>query len=1056
MQHRPSHAGRQSPPIWPFLLLLVFLFAMSITSPRHWEKFAQRAPLAPPTDKTVSTSVATPIGDAFSARSNNSSRPSLGAYAETRPRVSGNYSTPAVTSPNAAPTYAQPNLDVGSTPSTSGPLRLSGASPSIAAAVAPQLKIEEISAPASVAKVPASAEPPKAAVLALPNLGSPSISVPSAIVAQTPIVPQADAISSDQGATGAVPTVRALPQPVETPQVAALPKLEQPEVATTPKVQEYRPSPTGFLLHGGHKATPAPSAIEQPREQVGRISSPIVKPQDKRPTLAPPMTSTAKIEPRIADPATINPAPTTPTPVEPPKVPQVKQPVAAAPSVKPANNPSTKVPELVAVRTAPAATTSLKEKLPAAASLVPAKPEAVVQAPPSYWPRPSDLLDRLANLHETAATRAWADEVTSLLEELTTVQDVASSRTNEIFQQLRAALSNPALLDEQRLDAKTGLQVRLTRHALQRRLDVWESLSVVVRRNATDAVVQADVESLAVCLVDLERETAAAGETGRQWREYLQLDALGAAVRNPGVEDARRDLARQIVSRMRRAAETDDRNQFLTQGAFAQLNKSLLAMSDAEIDGRALLQSIERFEGGGLPSDGHALAEQCRLLDYSSDVQRRQLATWLTSHYRNANIRVTISSDLLNRMLPEELRKNAPVNDTVLGMPTQGWSSTRTGIGIAFLPSNDRLAMRMTAEGVVHAQTQTFSGPVRLFSHSDSNFRAFKDFSLTHRGVEVSPATATTSSRSRLQGIRTEFDHMPILGGIVESIALDQHAEKRVPAQREAATKVSRQVERGLDQELDLHLRTANEKLNSYCVNPLSKLGLSPELIELQSNEARAIMRVRVAGENQLASHTPRPRAYSDNVASVQVHQSAVNNILERLGFQGRTFTAAELYQFAVTELYVPDVVDSAQIPSDIEVKFAKVDPISIHCANGHIELRLAIEELRRGAKTWRDFVVRTEFKTAVVDGATCFVRDGMIHLSGNKLSTTSQIALRTVFAKVFADEMCLPLWPEKLRSDKRFEDLDIAQVDIRDGWIGMAVGPRRVQTTMGLLRPRR
>lgn len=1056
MQHRPSHAGRQSPPIWPFLLLLMFLFAMSITSPRHWEKFAQRAPLAPPLHKTVSTSVATPIGDAFSVRASSSTRPSLGAYAETHPRVTGKYAGSAIASQNATSTYAQPNLNASSTPATSGPLRLSGVSSSAAPVAAPPLKTELSAAPTVVAEVPTIAEPPKAAVLALPNLGSPTISVPSAIVAPTPIVPQADVISSNADAAGPVATAGVLSQTVTPPQVAALPKIEQPEIATTPKVQEYRPSPTGFLLHGGHKPTTAEAAGEQPREHLVNIPSPVVKPQDQRPTLAPPMTSTAKIEPRIADPATINPVPSTPTPVEKPEVPQVKQPVAAAPSVKPANNPSPKPPELVAVRTAPTATQSPKENLPAAATLVPAKPEAVVQVPPTYWPRPTDLLDRLANLHETAATRAWADEVTRLLEELTAVQDVASPRTNEIFQQLRAALNNPALLDEQRLDAKTSLQVRLTRHALQRRLDVWESLSVVVRRNATDAVAQVDVENLAVCLVDLERETAAAGETGRQWREYLQLDALGAAVRNPGVEDARRDLARQIVSRMRRAAETDDRNQFLTQGAFAQLNKSLLAMSDAEIDGRALLESIERFEGGGLPSDGHALAEQCRLLDYSSDAQRRQLATWLTSHYRNANIRVTISADLLNRMLPENLRKNAPVNDTVLGMPTQGWSSTRTGIGIAFLPSTDRLAMRMTAEGVVHAQTQTFSGPVRLFSHSDSNFRAFKDFSLTHRGVEVLPASATTSSRSRLQGIRTEFDHMPILGGIVESIALDQHAEKRVPAQREAAAKVSWQVERGLDQELDLHLRTANEKLNNYCVNPLSKLGLAPDLIELQSNEARAIMRVRVAGDNQLASHTPRPRAYSDNVASVQVHQSAVNNILERLGFQGRTFTAAELYQFAVAELYVPDVVDPAQIPSDIEVKFAKVDPISIHCANGHIELRLAIEELRRGSKTWRDFVVRTEFKTAVVDGATCFVRDGMIHLSGNKLSTTSQIALRTVFAKIFADEMCLPLWPEQLRSDKRFEDLDIAQVDIRDGWIGMAVGPRRVQTTMGLLRPRR
>ncbi|MGC3969665.1 MAG: hypothetical protein QM775_20740 [Pirellulales bacterium] len=876
-----------------------------------------------------------------------------------------------------------------------------------------------------------------------PNLTTPAIST-SAVAAPnlaTPIVPQADDISVAPN----------LPTPV----VASRPQL--PATANVVVAQEYRPSPIGFTLHGGHKPGPRP-AVEQPEAIVPSIPTPVVASpvvttpaiaSTQRPTLAPPMTATARVEPKIARPENMNPS--------------RRAEVTDAGSRRARSNQATgrrgrssETARTRRRRTAPAAVVNPTQSLPKPATVATPQSVAPAAAPKSWWPRPVELFDRLAGLQEIPATKPWADRAIALLDDLSSIEDSESSRAAQIVQQLRALLADPRLLDETRLDAKTGLQVRLTRHALQRRLDVWESLLGVLGRQESAVASRADAEDLAVCLVQLERETAAAGETGRQWRDYLMLDQLGSTVRNAGDDVVRRELARDIIQRMRRAAEGDQRNEFLTQGSFAELNQQLLTLADADLDGRTLLESIERFEGGGLPSDGHALAEQCKLLDYSNDPARRQLATWLTSHYRNANVRVTISADLLNRMLPEELRQNAAVNDTVLGLPTQGWSSTRTGVGIAFIPSNESLAVRMTAQGTVHAQTQTFSGPVRLFNHSDSSFRAHKDFSLTHRGVEVQPATASTASRSRLQGIRTDFDHMPILGGIVESIAMDQHAEKKVPAQREAAAKVSRQVERGLDHELDKHLRTANGQLNDYIVTPLAKVGLSPDLIELQSNEARAIMRVRIAGENQLASHTPRPRAYSDNVASVQVHQSAINNVLERLGFQGRHFTAAELYSFAVKELYVPDVVDPAHIPDDISITFAKTDPITIHCANGHVELRLAIEELRRGTKSWRDFTVRTEFKTQIVDGATCFVRDGLIHLSGNRLSTTSQIALRTVFAKVFADDMCLPLWPEKMRTDKRFADLDIAQVDIRDGWIGMAVGPRRVQTTMGLLRPRR
>ncbi|MBA4016400.1 MAG: hypothetical protein C0483_04355 [Pirellula sp.] len=983
MDHRNQNHGRQSPPIWPFLLVLVFLFAMSITSPRHWERYAQRTPLEPCTRHVAGGTGPTRITATYTMVTERV--PAVGSPAEPQPRVTSQYATKPTTATTQAaqPTFAQPNL--GPAPA----LRLSGALP----AKAPQSQVQSIAALPNIA----------APNLSVPTLSAPTLAPAQTTIASSPVAPN-------------LPT----PAPVIAPKIAAAPTIT---------VQTYRPSPSGFVLHGGHKPG-APIA-----------AAPIIAPL-------------ASVSPKIAEPSKLENPSATPKPQQPaPKAPPVVQPPVAAATSRPAQ------PELVASRMSPAAGANPTRALPtpkviAVPTPQPAPTPVVVK---TWWPRPVDLLARLEHLAENRDTQSFAERSLSLLAGLDKITDAASPRTLEIVQQLRATLNDPKLLDEQKLDPRLALQVRLTRHALQRRLDVWESLSTVVKHESTPpTLVRASSEDLAVCLVELERETAEAGATGRQWRDYLMLDTLGQAARGAGDEAQRRELARTILERMHKAAASDERNAFLKQGAFASLDEQLQTLAATELDGHALLESIERFEGGGLPSDAHALARQCKMLDLSEDAERKQLALWLTSHYRNANVRVTLSADLLNRMLPEPLRQNAPVNETVLGMPTQGWSSTRTGIGINFLPSNDSLAVRMTANGLVHAQTQTFSGPVRLFSHSDSNFTAYKDFSLTPRGVEVVPATATTSSRSRLQGIRTEFDHMPILGSIVESIALDQHAEKRVPAQREAAAKVSRQVERGLDRELDKHLQQADDKLDAYVVAPLAKLGLAPDVIELQSNEQRAIMRVRIAGADQLASHTPRPRAYSDNVASVQVHQSAINNVLERLALQGRHFTAPELYRFAVDELYLPDVVDPATIPSDIEVTFAKVDPITIHCDNGRVELRLAIEELQRAGKSWRDFTVRTEFKTEIVDGCNCFVRDGLIHLSGPRLGTTSQIALRTVFAKVFPDDMRVPLWPEKLGTDPRFADLDVQQVDIRDGWIGMAIGPRRVQSAMGLVRPRR
>ena len=56
----------------------------------------------------------------------------------------------------------------------------------------------------------------------------------------------------------------------------------------------------------------------------------------------------------------------------------------------------------------------------------------------------------------------------------------------------------------------------------------------------------------------------------------------------------------------------------------------------------------------------------------------------------------------------------------------------------------------------------------------------------------------------------------------------------------------------------------------------------------MKSTPERVVARVRVAGDDQLGSHTPRPRALSDSLASVQVHETAMTNLAVTLGLDGK------------------------------------------------------------------------------------------------------------------------------------------------------------------------
>ena len=66
------------------------------------------------------------------------------------------------------------------------------------------------------------------------------------------------------------------------------------------------------------------------------------------------------------------------------------------------------------------------------------------------------------------------------------------------------------------------------------------------------------------------------------------------------------------------------------------------------------------------------------------------------------------------------------------------------------------------------------------------------------------------------------------------------------------------------------------------------------------------------------------------------------------------------------------------------------------------------------------------------------------MQLSGSRLSTSSQIALRGVFAKVFSQKEPVHVTPESFVKNPKLEGVEVTQFEIGDGWVGGAIGPQR------------
>ena len=242
-----------------------------------------------------------------------------------------------------------------------------------------------------------------------------------------------------------------------------------------------------------------------------------------------------------------------------------------------------------------------------------------------------------------------------------------------------------------------------------------------------------------------------------------------------------------------------------------------------------------------------------------------------------------------------------------------------------------------------------------------------------------------------------------------------------------------------LDEAADHQLQKAADKYKEHVLMPLEKLDLEPTPLDLMTTSDRLVMRLRLAANDQLGAHTPRPRAPSDSAISVQMHESALNNILDQLQLDGKTFTLPELYQYVCESLSI-DGTPPEDLSRRAKITFAPRDATRGRCEEGQIELTLSIAEIREGRNSWRNFQVRVFYRPEVNLLHTELVRDGSIQLISEHLR--GKLALRIIFSKLFSQNRRPQLVRDSLAQDPRFRKMQVTQFTLDDGWLGFAMGP--------------
>jgi hypothetical protein len=662
----------------------------------------------------------------------------------------------------------------------------------------------------------------------------------------------------------------------------------------------------------------------------------------------------------------------------------------------------------------------------------------------SMWPYPERLVEQLREVAEYEASRDWAEILINELDLLRSTSTIGNPETAASLDRL----TRLEKVGEQKCEQAESLDLRIAllraRYALSRRLAVWRAI------HAAAAAGQNGVPTGELNAELLAREVSSIEKLFRKsehhegWCQFLLLDKLLNAATGPDAfpPEARR-LARKILARTESTQLTDSQAKFLSGNAFVPIRTQLRLWAAEPLDFVKLLRQLEQYEQ--TPSNVLAgkLADQWNRLRWTAHGEVAELASPLSNYYRNANMRLAVSEDLLNRLLPIVQDMDEDVNEFVLGSRVLGRSRTSTQLSVRLIPDQHRWRLGLEARGEVSSETQARVGMVRLFNRGESDYLARQLLLVGRRGVELEEPEAGVDASTRLTGVRSDMDVVPLVGLFVRGIARSQHEARRYEAAREVERKIARRARRRMAEEVTARVTDAETKFDDKVLSPLLEMQLDPVATQMMTTQDRLIMRCRLAGHLQLAANTARPRAPADSLLSVQIHQSAANNVVEQLRLDGKTYELRELYKelaekFQEGETEVPD-----DIPEGVTLRFAEEEAVKVLFQNGRALLSIRLAELDSGRRTWQDFEVRGYYRPETATSNADLVRDGTIELIGDKLGFRDQIALRAIFSKVLSKNRKLELIHQRLVNEPRLDDVRVTQFVIDNGWIGVALSSR-------------
>ncbi len=671
------------------------------------------------------------------------------------------------------------------------------------------------------------------------------------------------------------------------------------------------------------------------------------------------------------------------------------------------------------------------------------------------WPKPSQLFKEISRFEEYEATHAWAVRTKEVAEYLCTQTEVTGQEAVDalmaMHQQSRAidtlidriAKADPS---KQLSNGSVELISELQRfkYRLTRRVEVWAGVIDHAKAVSTRKPTSVKTVSLSWLPRDLDDllQQQLPGNTG--WQAYLAWDDLVKAARVINQDEkaqlAVRKAARKFLSRYHSPALTYEQKQLFQPYFSPELLDSIRDAATEEVDQSKLMAVIERMEAENSGVYVSFLNRQYQNLLWSDDPVSQELAATIDSHWRNANVRVAINERLLNQMLPQVPATTEPVSERVKGAKVTGESLIENQLRIALLPNPNEISLGIETVGKVTSETVAEKSGFVFQNRGLADFKVFQTLAFSRTGITSEAAQATSTARQRLVAMRGSFDSVPVVGWLTRKIAKKKADEETPEANQLTRQRVETGAKQRVEQEVDAMVGQFRRGLHDNVLSKLIAMDLEPETVQLSTSQQRIVGRYRIAGRDQMAAWQPRPTDFESDLLTVQFHQSAINNLIQRFGLNGQEFNAITLGKHIEKITGIP--YESKNSQAEATFKFAKHDAVRVDFEDGVASLKFCFRSFQIGkGRPWRDITVKANFHPRYIGTRIVLDLDNLFEVkSKSDLRLGDEIAIRSAFKVILDRQYAFDLMPAAVREKAPNLALAIDRLSFAEGWCGVAI----------------